>query len=221
MDTVNDHVPGQDYQVIELQEAREELNEDDDEAKSKDPLKPEESTKSKESIWRPCRQEVFWKCKLWMLILAVFLVIILLITFSLILYSEVYTDEDEYWDPDLVSHGNHHNFSGTLKVRCSAGTAYSEDLTKKLTDVYNSSPALGRYFVSAHVVSFSDENATAFYQLLFSLPPVTEEFMKYTMSKEFVMNVLRQNILDEEDSYDKGASDCTKIRLDPDSLTLT
>lgn len=68
---------------------------------------------------------------------------------------------------------------------------------------------------------FSDENATASYQLLFSLPPVTEEFMKYTMSKDFVMNVLRQNILDEEDNYDKGAFDCTKIRLDPDSLTLT
>ncbi|XP_025070072.1 TPA-induced transmembrane protein isoform X3 [Alligator sinensis] len=179
METVNGHVPEQGYQVIELQEAREELNEEEDEAKSKDPLKPEESTK------------------------------------------KVYIDEDEYWDPDLVSSGNHHNFSGTLKVQCSAGTAYSEDLTKKLTDIYKSSPALGRYFVSAHVVSFSDENATASYQLLFSLPPVTEEFMKYTMSKDFVMNVLRQNILDEEDSYDKGAFDCTKIRLDPDSLTLT
>lgn len=47
METVNGHVPEQGYQVIELQEAREELNEDEDEAKSKDPLKPEESTKSK------------------------------------------------------------------------------------------------------------------------------------------------------------------------------
>lgn len=32
-----------------------------------------------------------------------------------------------------MSSGNHHNFSGTLKVQCSAGTAYSEDLTKKVS----------------------------------------------------------------------------------------
>ncbi|NXO57566.1 TTMP protein, partial [Aramus guarauna] len=67
-----------------------------------------------------------------------------------------------------------------------------------LTDVYSSSPALGRYFRSAQVVYFSNENSTVSYQLEFSVPPATEGFMENMMNSDFIRNVLRQNIYDEE-----------------------
>ncbi|NWZ29370.1 TTMP protein, partial [Asarcornis scutulata] len=67
-----------------------------------------------------------------------------------------------------------------------------------LTDVYSSSPALGRYFRSAQVVHFSNESSTVFYQLEFSVPPSAEGFMENLMDPDFIRNILRQNIYDEE-----------------------
>ncbi|CAM4459770.1 unnamed protein product [Lepidochelys kempii] len=218
---MNGCVPEHECQAIELQGGRE--LEEENEADHNKPLNPEASITNKGRAYyrRSCGDTIFWKCKLWMVISSVFLGLLLVIIISLILYSEVYIDEDEYWDPESVSSGNYRNFSGTLQVKCAAQSNYSEDLTRRLIDVYSSSPALGRYFITAQVDSFRHENATAFYQLVFSLPPVADEFMKYTMSEEFVMNVLRQNIYDQEDTYDQEAPECTKIRLDPASLTLT
>ncbi|XP_067402506.1 TPA-induced transmembrane protein [Emydura macquarii macquarii] len=215
------HVPEHEMQVIGLEGERE-LEEENGVDHNK-PLNPEASIKNTGRAYycRSCGNTVFWKCKLWMVISSAFLVLLLVIIMSLILYSEVYIDEDEYWTPESVSSGNYRNFSGMLKVQCAAQSAYSEDLTKRLIDVYSSSPALGRYFISAQVDNFSEENATALYQLVFSLPSEADEFMKHTMSAEFVMNVLRQNIYDQEDPYDQEASECAKIRLDPASLTLT
>ncbi|NXP06920.1 TTMP protein, partial [Thinocorus orbignyianus] len=67
-----------------------------------------------------------------------------------------------------------------------------------LTDVYSSSPALSRYFRSAQVVYFSNETSTVSYQLEFSVPPLTEGFMENMMNPDFIRNVLRQNIYDED-----------------------
>lgn len=70
--------------------------------------------------------------------------------------------------------------------------------------------------------SFSDGNQTAAsYQLCFSVPPETEDFMRYRMSKEFVMNVLRQNIYDQEGMYGLDVPGCLNMRLDPASLLRT
>lgn len=92
----------------------------------------------------------------------------------------------------------------------------------QLTDVYSDSPALGRYFISAEVTPVSDGNKTAAsYQLCFSVPPETEDFMRYQMSKEFVMNVLRQNIYDQEGIYGQDLPGCINMTLDPTSILLT
>ncbi|XP_066031012.1 TPA-induced transmembrane protein isoform X3 [Chamaea fasciata] len=168
--------------------------------------------------WKSCRKVVFWKCKQWMVITTIFLVFFLVIVISLILYSSVYTDEDDYWDPELLSSGNFHNFSGTLELMCGLPHFSSEDITKRLTEVYSSSPALGRYFRSAQVISFSNESSTVIYQLVFSVPPSTEGFMENSMNPDFIRNILRQNIYDE-DTLNPGTSECDTLKLDPTSLT--
>ncbi|XP_041887468.1 TPA-induced transmembrane protein isoform X4 [Corvus kubaryi] len=142
----------QEYEIIELQEHKVEESETDHD-KTLDA-----QTRKERDPWKSCRNVVFWKCKLWMVITTIFLVIFLVILISLILYSNVYTDEDDYWDPDeLLSSGSFHNFSGTLELMCVLPHFSSEDITKRLTEVYSSSPALGRYFRSAQVISFRTE----------------------------------------------------------------
>ncbi|XP_050190073.1 TPA-induced transmembrane protein isoform X2 [Myiozetetes cayanensis] len=139
----------QQHEIIELQEDNVEESEPDHDK----PLNAR--TRKERDHWKSCRKVVFWKCKLWMVITSIFLVIFFVILISLILYSNVYTDEDDYWDPDaLLNSGSFHNFSGTLELMCGLPHVFSEDITKRLTEVYSSSPALGRYFRSAQVISF-------------------------------------------------------------------
>ncbi|XP_053167045.1 TPA-induced transmembrane protein [Hemicordylus capensis] len=167
-----------------------------------------------------------------MIITSIFLTFVLVIVLSLTLYSVIYIDEDEYWHPELIASGNHHNFSGIIKINCDkpdlllAESAYdsyqlSEHLSKKLIDVYSHSPALGRYFITAEVISFSYRNNTASYNLCFRVPPETEEFMEYRMNKKFVLNILRQNIYDQEGMYNLDVPGCSIMTLDPTSLSLT
>ncbi|XP_025978261.1 TPA-induced transmembrane protein [Dromaius novaehollandiae] len=210
----------QEQEDIELQ--REEVNGEESEADHNEPLNSRTAaTKKNRDHWKSCSNVIFWKCKLWMVIATIFIVLLLVILISLVLYSNVYTDEDDYWDPDALLHsGNYHNFSGKFNLKCGLPYLFSEDITKRLTDVYSSSPALGRYFRSAQVVYFSNESTTVFYQLEFSVPPSTEGFMENIMNPEFIRNVLRQNIYDEEDTLPHGTSECTKLKLDPTSLTL-
>uniref|UniRef100_A0A8C3X982 SEA domain-containing protein n=4 Tax=Passeriformes TaxID=9126 RepID=A0A8C3X982_9PASS len=203
----------QEHEIIELQQHNVEESETDHD------MPVNAQTRQERDPWRSCRNVVFWKCKLWMCITTVFLVVFLAILISLILYSSVYIDEDDYWDPDeLLSSGNVHNFSGTLELMCGLPHFSSENITKRLTEVYSSSPALGRYFRSAQVISFSNESSTVIYQLVFSVPPSTEGFMENTMNPDFIRNILRQNIYDE-DTLNPGTSECDTLKLDPNSLT--
>lgn len=45
--------------------------------------------------------------------------------------------------------------------------------------------------------------------------------MENTMNPDFIRNVLRQNIYDEDDTFNPGTSECNRLMLDPTSLTLT
>uniref|UniRef100_A0A8D0DH67 Chromosome 3 open reading frame 52 n=1 Tax=Salvator merianae TaxID=96440 RepID=A0A8D0DH67_SALMN len=233
MEARNSHVSEQGHQSIELgnlrkKEEEEEEREEEKEAVSTltEPLNPEAQEK-KTDVWRSCFKTVFWKCKLWMIISFIFLFLIFVIILSLILYSGRYIDEDEYWDSESIASGIRCNFSGILKIHCTKPdpllpnltyNLLSENLNKRLTDVYIFSPALGRYFLSAEVISFSAENSTASYHLWFSVPPETEEFMKFRMSKTFVMNVLRQSIYDQNEMDIPG---CTNATMDPTSVSLS
>ncbi|XP_066196688.1 TPA-induced transmembrane protein [Sylvia atricapilla] len=203
----------QEHEIIELRQQNGEESETDRDQP------PNAGTRQERDPWESCKKVVFWKCKKWMVITTIFLVLLLVIVISLILYSTVYTDEDDYWDADeLLSSGKVHSFSGTLELMCGLTNFSSEDITKRLTEVYSSSPALGRYFRSAQVLSFSNENSTVNYQLLFSVPPSTEGFMENSMNPDFIRNILRQNIYDE-DTLNPGTSECDTLKLDPTSLT--
>ncbi|XP_037997008.1 TPA-induced transmembrane protein isoform X2 [Motacilla alba alba] len=203
----------QEHEIIELREHNVEESETDRDK----PLNT--LTRKERDLWKSCRNVVFWKCKRWMVISTILLVIFLVILISLILYSNVYTDEDDYWDPDeLLSNGNFHNFSGTLELMCGFPHFSSKDIIKRLTEIYSSSPALGRYFRSAQVISFSNESSTVIYQLVFSVPPSVEGFMENSMNPDFIRNILRQNIYDE-DTLNPGTSECDRLKLDPTSLT--
>ncbi|XP_061485511.1 TPA-induced transmembrane protein isoform X2 [Rhineura floridana] len=225
---MNGHVSEQEHQAIELHAVTEQ-REEEPEPDLNDPLHPEAPRPDKTAILNSCSKIVFWKCKLWMIITSVFLALILVSILSLVFYSADYIDEDEFWDPESIASGNRHNFSGILKIHCtnpgqqwseSGFKLLSENLSKRLTDVYSFSSALGRYFLSAEIISFSKENNTVSYFLRFSVPPETEEFMKYRMSEEFLMNVLRQNIYDEEEKSGLDVPECTNMALDPTSLSL-
>lgn len=45
--------------------------------------------------------------------------------------------------------------------------------------------------------------------------------MENLMDPDFIRNILRQNIYDEEDTFYPGTSECNTLKLDPDSLTST
>ncbi|XP_054829685.1 TPA-induced transmembrane protein [Eublepharis macularius] len=226
---MNGQVPEQEVENMELCDLREEKEEESGPGVD-EPLNHGVTRISETATSRSCSEIIFWKCKLWMVITSAFLLLILVIIISLIFYSEIYIDEDEYWDLKSIANGNHHNFSGILKIQCVSSDwilsepAYhllSENLSKRLTDVYNYSPALRRYFISAEVISFSDENKTVSFELEFSVPPETEEFMKYVMSETFVKDVLRQNIYDQEEIYGVDVTGCTHLTLDPTSLSVS
>ncbi|ETE69077.1 TPA-induced transmembrane protein [Ophiophagus hannah] len=185
MDAVNDLIqPG-----IELSRKDEERGEASE-------LLQEEACRTaaaETSSLKSCSSIIFWKCQLWMVITSVFLLLILVITLSLILYSVVHIDEDEYWDPELIASGKQHNFSGIVNIKCpnpnvllseSAYNVFSTNLNKRLKDVYSYSPALGRYFTSSEVTSF------------------------------------RQNIYDKQNISDLDIPECTDIILDPSSVTI-
>ncbi|KAL7983495.1 hypothetical protein Chor_000371 [Crotalus horridus] len=161
MEAVNGLVPAQNQPGIELRRKDEERGEESELLQQEAPRAVEEtsSLKSRSSI-------IFWKCKLWMIITSVFLLLIFVIILSLILYSVVYIDEDEYWDSELIAGGEPHNFFGRANIKCSnpnvllsksAYDVFSKNLNKRLKDVYSYSPALGRYFISSEVISFRYE----------------------------------------------------------------
>ena len=87
-------------------------------------------------------------------------------------------------------------------------------LTERLTDTYRQSPSLSRFFTSADILDFSVENATVTYHLQFGVPSEDDDFMKYMMSEELVLGIMRQSF------HDKNISTCESLGLDPESLLL-
>ncbi|XP_057620618.1 TPA-induced transmembrane protein [Chionomys nivalis] len=174
---------------------------------------PSPAQRVKESPWSPCNKTVFGQCRLWMVIVTIFLCFVVVITISLCLIGVTYIDEDENEMPELSSNKT---FFVMLKIpeECTNEEDLPHLLTKRLTDVYTQSPALSRYFTSADIVDFSVENSTVTYHLQFGVPAEDDGFMEFVMSEELVLGIVRQNF------HDKNLSSCESLGLDPESLLL-
>ncbi|XP_012665492.1 TPA-induced transmembrane protein [Otolemur garnettii] len=168
---------------------------------------------NKESPWSSCNKIVFGKCKLWMVITSIFLVLIIEIIIGLCLSGVTYVDEDEN---EVLELSSNKTFLVMLKIpeECVTEEELPHLLTKRLTDVYSTSPALRRYFTSVEIFDLSGENSTVIYHLQFGVPSDNENFMKYMMSEELVLGILLQ------DFHDRNIPGCESLGLDPASLLL-
>ncbi|XP_036598353.1 TPA-induced transmembrane protein [Trichosurus vulpecula] len=175
---------------------------------------PEPAQARQQNPWQFCNEPVKAKYKLWMAIVSIFIGLIVMIFISLIIHEASYRDEDENEILELTSNKT---FLVTLKIPedCVAEEdTLSNELSKRLTNLYSSSPALSRYFAAVEIADSSDNSSVA-YHLHFAVPSGDDIFMKYMMSEELVLGILRQHF------HDQNVSDCETLGIDPASLSLS
>ncbi|XP_036301093.2 TPA-induced transmembrane protein isoform X1 [Pipistrellus kuhlii] len=174
---------------------------------------PRPAQVEQKSPWSSCNRPLFGKCKLWMAIALIFLGFIVVISISLFLFGVTYIDEDEN---EILELSSNKTFLVMLKIpeECVTEEELPYLLTKRLTDVYSSSPSLNRYFTSVEIMDFREENATITYHLQFGVPSEDDSFMKYMMSEELVLGILLQ------DFHDQNLSGCETLGLDPEALQI-
>ncbi|XP_066556018.1 TPA-induced transmembrane protein homolog [Amia ocellicauda] len=167
---------------------------------------------------------VFWKCKLWMVILVIIVLLIATTAISLFLYSVVYEDEDDKFDKGSFMVPRY--YSGALRLvnkefteellspESQASQSLSTYLKEMLSGLYSSSPALGRYFSEVGMQSFSNGSVTAHYWLKFMIPTQHVQLDRYTLSEEVVLNIFRQHLYDQELETEQ------QLHIDPLSVSL-
>lgn len=168
---------------------------------------------------------VFWRVRLWMVIIFVFLLIFAVIIISLALCSTIYEDVDEKYDASSFNVSR--SFNGSfrlpnqvfteelLTLSVSKSQALATDLQKQLADLYRSSPALGRYFSEAKIYAFRNGSVTADYRLTFLMPAERQdELRNFTLSRKMVYNVFRQFL------YDRETDESEPMYIDPLSLKM-
>lgn len=172
-------------------------------------------------------QKVCKRVPLWVVLILTLVLIVAVIFASLALCTVIYEDVDEKYDRALFD--VHRNLSGSfqlpnlnfteellnMNMNSSEGRALAAELENKLDDLYRNSPALGRYYSTSEVYDFSDDPVTAWFRLTFLMPAAEEgQLIRFTLSRGLVYNVLRQFLLEQEDS-----SETTFIQ--PASLNMT
>ncbi|XP_020862765.1 TPA-induced transmembrane protein isoform X2 [Phascolarctos cinereus] len=112
---------------------------------------PEPAQARRQKPWKFCNEPVKGKYKLWMAIVSIFIGLILVIFISVIIHEANYIDEDEN---EILELASNKTFLVTLKIpeECMAEEdTLSNELSKRLTNLYSSSPALSRYFASVEI----------------------------------------------------------------------
>ncbi|XP_055500320.1 suppressor of tumorigenicity 14 protein homolog [Leucoraja erinacea] len=166
---------------------------------------------------------VFWRCKVWMCLLAVVVLIITLVS-AVIIGIRATPLDDEFIDPNLKIHGAPRYYVGSMRLPNNSFTpelatpqsrnfsSLANTLKTMLQQLYRQSPALGYYFVDSDVFSFSNGSVIAHYWLQFALPKEAELLIRYTLSIEVLINVLRQHL---------HTADVREVaEVDPSSVTL-
>ncbi|KAM6987411.1 TPA-induced transmembrane protein homolog [Tautogolabrus adspersus] len=176
-------------------------------------------------IKKELNELIFWKVRLWMAIIFIFLLIFAAIIFSLLLCSVIHEDADEKFDPSLFKFPLYFNGSFQLPnqvlkeelftLSFNESQTLAADLQEKLTDHYRSSPALGRYFSEADIYAFRNGSVIADYQLKFLMPEEQQDQLRnFILSREMVYNVFRQFL------YDQESDESGPMYIDPVSLIM-
>ncbi|XP_019742930.1 TPA-induced transmembrane protein homolog isoform X2 [Hippocampus comes] len=188
---------------------------------------------SKESaahkVKRELSEAVCGKVRLWMLLVLLPVVIVAVVLISLGVCSAIHEDTDEKFNRSSFRVARLFNGSFSLpgltftedllSLSSNQSRALTGDLQGKLSDVYRSSPALGRYFSKAEIYALRPGSVIAEYQLTFVMPEEHQEQLRsFTLSREMVYNVLRQFLYDQEG---RGASPSSALYIDPVSLKLS
>ncbi|XP_062906679.1 suppressor of tumorigenicity 14 protein homolog [Mobula hypostoma] len=170
-----------------------------------------------------CNKMICWRCKMWMLIVSSVAILTAAIIIIVILSIRATPLDDDFIDPNLKIHGTPRYYIGSIKISNYSFTPglvmpqskdfyLSKTLKNMLNHLYTTSPALRYYFVDSDVFSFSHGSAIAYFWLQFALPKEQDLLVKYTLSIEVLINVLRQHL---------QTGDVGKImKTEPSSLTL-
>ncbi|KAM9820306.1 TPA-induced transmembrane protein homolog [Neosynchiropus ocellatus] len=186
----------------------------------------EPERRSSHKVSKTCRvkeelnEVVFWKFRMWMILIFISVLIVAVILISLALCSLVYKDKDEQFDASTFNVSR--LFNGTFRMQSPAlsegvavaasnqSQALTSRLQDQLEDLYKSSPALGRYFSSAEVAPLRKDPAVAEFRLKFLMPAGQRgQLRKFTLSREMIYNVLRQFLYEQP-----------SLRIEPASLEL-
>ncbi|XP_019943542.1 TPA-induced transmembrane protein [Paralichthys olivaceus] len=163
--------------------------------------------------------------KPWMVIVAILVLIIAVIIISLVVCSAIQEDVDDNFDPSLFEIPLQFNGSFQLPnmvfteelfiFTSNKSKVLTAELQKKLADLYEASPALGRYFSKAEIYSLRNGSIIADYQLTFLIPEEQHDQLRnFTLSREMVYNVFRQFL------YDQESEDSAPTYIDPLSLNM-
>ncbi|XP_034405135.1 TPA-induced transmembrane protein [Cyclopterus lumpus] len=173
------------------------------------------------SVCRKSREKI----KLWLIVASVLVFICAVIVISLVVCSAIHEDVDENFDSSLFTVPR--SFNGSFRLPNQTFTeelftlssnesqVLTAGLQEKLSDLYRTSPALGRYFSGVEIHAFRNGSVIADYQLTFLMPEEQQDQLRnITLSREMVYNVFRQFLNDQE------ADESGQMYVDPASLNM-
>ncbi|XP_004560594.3 TPA-induced transmembrane protein homolog [Maylandia zebra] len=179
---------------------------------------------TKRGIKKELNEKVFWEIRLWMVIIFILIVIIAVIFTSLAICAAIHQDEDDIFDPSSFTVIQ--NFRGSFQMPNQVFTdelatnssnksqTLATELGTKLSDLFKTSSALGRYFINAEIRAFRNGSVFADYKLTFHMPEEEKDQLRnFTLSREMVYNVFRQFLYDQESESDP-------MFIDPASLKM-
>ncbi|KAM4044665.1 TPA-induced transmembrane protein [Anomaloglossus baeobatrachus] len=157
----------------------------------------EQPTDNVENVQKKRKNNIFKNPKFWIVI--VILSVAFVTILSLILYSNIYIDEDEKNLANLSSNSTC-SYTGFVNVTnpCLWDSWIKNEtlIQEKITEIYSASPFLKYFFIAAKVNYNSIlKDKTAVIHLDFKRP---SKSMKYLISMELVEGILRQDMYDLE-----------------------
>lgn len=155
-------------------------------------------------IKRELNEVAFWRVRVWMIVVILVCLIIAVIIISLSVCSAIHDDPDEKFDSSLFKfplyfNGSFQLHNTALKEEHVISETLTVHLKEQVTNIYRSSPALGRYFSKAEISVLRNSTVIADYHLTFLMPEEQQDQLrKFILSKQMVYNVFRQFLYDQE-----------------------